>query len=752
MDRESVKSQGCGAHSPSARANVRSSGGQAALCRLRLASGASLFALWLSGAAVAQDAVPATNPPQEDAEQRQAVITVYGTSNPIPVFDYPGQVSVVVREDIEIFSPSTVADMLRDMPGVDFGGGPRRTGETPSIRGLGGENVLILLDGARQSFLSAHDGRFFADPDLIRTAEAVRGPASALYGSGAIGGVLAFETVRAEDMLRDGEMAGLRLRIGYQDVNAETLAAMTGFTDLGRLDLVGSVGLRSSGDIALGSGVDLPSSDEITTGLLKATFEASEALTLDASWIGFRNDAFEPNNGQGLGALDDPVLLADVEKDVRTGTVRFGATFSPAGSDLIDARLTLYRTDTRVDEFDPAADRTTVRDIETTGVSVRNASRANLGDTQVTLTLGADWYRDDQIGRDSAAADGTRDGVPDGDSEFTGVFAQIEAAFERPFGLPGELLVVPGIRFDRFESAAVGEPGVSDEATSPRIAASYGPVPWLRLFASYAEGFRAPSINELYLNGVHFSVPHPVLFNPRGRPPSFVFVNNDFIPNPALTPEKAATFEAGGGVEFSNVFARRDFLTAKGSWYRSEVDDLINIAVDFTFDPTCFRPPFFPCSAGVTASDNITTGEFEGYELEALYDHPRFRLRATAAAIDGVDTRTGEDLGSLTPARVNLDARLKFPDPRAAAGVRVQVADDFRRFARSPGGGLVQTERRDGYTVVDLYATWRPDFAEGIRLDLGVDNVFDEDYERVFEGVSEPGRNARIAVSWQVGW
>ncbi|NQY39373.1 MAG: TonB-dependent receptor [Henriciella sp.] len=39
-------------------------------------------------------------------------------------------------------------------------------------------------------------------------------------------------------------------------------------------------------------------------------------------------------------------------------------------------------------------------------------------------------------------------------------------------------------------------------------------------------------------------------------------------------------------------------------------------------------------------------------------------------------------------------------------------------------------DERDSYVVVDLYATYRPDFVEGLRLDVGVDNVFDEEYER----------------------
>lgn len=146
----------------------------------------SASALAMAGFAFAQEG---------ETEENQDVVTVYGTSNPLPTIDYPGQVSVIDRDELDARLVSTIADGLRDVPGLQFSGGPRRTGEVPALRGLSGENVLVLLDGARQSFLSAHDGRFFLDPDLVARAEVVRGPASALYGSGAVGGVLAFETV-----------------------------------------------------------------------------------------------------------------------------------------------------------------------------------------------------------------------------------------------------------------------------------------------------------------------------------------------------------------------------------------------------------------------------------------------------------------------------------------------------------------------------------------------------------------------------
>ncbi|MEM1080157.1 MAG: TonB-dependent hemoglobin/transferrin/lactoferrin family receptor [Pseudomonadota bacterium] len=716
---------------------------------------AALLALALSAFAFApqafaqDDDADNSNATEEGAVSLEAV-TVYGTSNPIPVFDYPGQVSVITRDDVDTYAPSAISDMLRDVPGLDFAGGPRRTGETPSIRGLGGENVLVLLDGARQSFISAHDGRFFVDPGLIQTAEVVRGPASALYGSGAVGGILAFETVTAGNLLRADESTGFRFRGGYQGVNDEYLGSASAYTRTDNFDLIASFGVRNSGDIELASGADLPSDDDIETGLLKATWNVTDAFALDASWTGFRNEAVEPNNGQGLNQSNPP-LTNDVIKDIETDTFRIGAEINPVANDWINTRITAYQTTTSVDELDESTTRRTLRDIETTGLSIRNASQFTIGSAETILTLGGDWYEDEQVGTDNTSMDGTRDGVPDGQSEFFGVYAQLEMMIDQPFGLPGDLLVIPGIRYDEFDSSAPGEADNSDDATSPRIAASYGPVEWFRVFGNYSEGFRAPSVNELYLDGVHFPLPHPVLFDPTSIPPSFVFVNNNFVPNPDLVPEKAETFEFGAGVDFVDVFTNGDRFQAKASYYDSDVEDLINIAVFVTFEPTCFAPPFFPCTAGTTESSNIANAELSGFEFEAIYDSPRFLVRSTYASIDGEDSATGEDIGALTPDRFSLDGRVKVPEWNAAFGARFQYADDFDR-QRLEGGEFVTFDERDSYTVVDIYATWQPSFFRGIRIDAGIDNVFDEDYERVFAGVSEPGINPRIAVTYQVGF
>ena len=696
-------------------------------------------------------AAHAQNTSNEDEEKREETVTIYGTSNPLPVFDYPGQVTVVDRAALDELAPSAISDALRDVPGLDFAGGPRRTGELPTLRGLSGQNVLILLDGARQSFTSAHDGRFFVDPELIGTAEVVRGPASALYGSGAVGGVLAFESVDADDLLADDEVWSARTRVGYQSVNEETLASITAYTRQGAFDGLASFGIRQSGDIELASGADLPSDDDIQTALVKGSYVVTDALTIEGSWQRFANTAIEPNNGQGVAGTGDGVLDQDVEKDISTDTFRLGVTYNPEANDWIDFGFNTYQTSSDVDEFDATVPRTTVRDIETTGFNLRNASRFAVGPADMTLTIGGDWYKDEQVGTDDQTTDGLRGGVPNGESEFTGVFAQLETVLETP---AGQFVIIPGLRYDEFESSSTIAPGQdnSDEAVSPRFAASFAPggANWLRLFGSYSEGFRAPSINELYLDGVHFQIPHPVLFNPAAG--SFVFVPNNFIPNPDLVPEETETIEFGTGVDFENIFHPSDRFQAKVSYFETEADNLINLSVDVVPDATCFAAPFFqPCTFGTSESANVDQAELEGLEGELHYDSDRLFARASFSTIDGTNVLDGSDLGSLTPDRVALNLGLKLPELNARVGTRIQHASDFEQRVSDGAGGFTLQDDRDGYMVVDLYASWHPDMVDGLRFDVGVDNVFDEDYERVFAGVSEPGTNFKIAASWQFG-
>jgi hemoglobin/transferrin/lactoferrin receptor protein len=700
--------------------------------------------LTLLGSAIANES-PVTDPDAAAAASLEHV-TVYGTSNALPVIEYPGQVSVVDKEQIDLFNPSSMSDLLRDVPGLEFSGGPRRTGETPSIRGRGGENVLILLDGARQSFISAHDGRFFLDPELLRSAEVVKGPASALYGSGAVGGVLAFESVDAADLLLPSETAGMRVRLGFQGVNQETLISTTGYTKTDQLDALASVNVRQSGDIELGSGAALPSDDELLSGLLKLTYKISDQLSLQGSWQHFSNDAFEPNNGQGLNIADSESVV-NVEKKIQTDTWRAGVFFAPANQSLQDLSLTAYQINSEVQEFDQSLPRTTLRQIQTTGISARNVSQFDLDNINLQFTVGADWYKDQQTGTDDNIQSGLRGGVPNAKAEFTGLFAQLEIRIEQPLGLPGEVLVIPGVRYDRFTTEAddLEVNKIEDNELTPRLAASYSPNDWLSVFASYAKGFRAPSVNELYLDGVHFSLPHPTLFDPQNG--QNVFINNNFIANPELKPESSKSQEVGFSLDFKDLLVAGDVWQSKVSYYQSDIKDLIDLQVDFAFDFSCFNPPFLPCSAGTSSSANVDSATINGVELESRYENSHIAINLTYSVIDGEDDATGSDLGTLTPDRLNLDVRYKADSLNAQLGARWQLARRFeRRIYDESNDVFTISESRSGYGVLDIYASWRP--VENIYLTAAVDNVFDRDYARVFEGVSATGRNMKLSVAW----
>lgn len=79
------------------------------------------------------------------------------------------------------------------------------------MRGFDRRGILTLVDNVRQGTDTGHVNGTFIDPALIKQVEIVRGPSALLYGSGAMGGVIAWETVDAKDLLREGQNSGFRV-------------------------------------------------------------------------------------------------------------------------------------------------------------------------------------------------------------------------------------------------------------------------------------------------------------------------------------------------------------------------------------------------------------------------------------------------------------------------------------------------------------------------------------------------------------
>ncbi len=143
-------------------------------------------------------------------------ITVLATKTPEKTTDALAAVTSIGPQQIEQLMPGKVSDVLSGVPGVWFQERADDPGSAINIRGLQDfGRVAVLIDGARQNFQrTGHnaDGVFYLDPEMISTADVVRGPVANIYGSGAIGGVVSFRTKDVEDVLRPGKTWGILTR------------------------------------------------------------------------------------------------------------------------------------------------------------------------------------------------------------------------------------------------------------------------------------------------------------------------------------------------------------------------------------------------------------------------------------------------------------------------------------------------------------------------------------------------------------
>ncbi|ACJ01199.1 TonB-dependent hemoglobin/transferrin/lactoferrin family receptor [Rhodospirillum centenum] len=645
---------------------------------------------------------PAASPPAEDEPViRLKRITVTATRTPRPAIEVPAAITVIDEEEILRRQAQSLDDLLRDVPGLEMAGGPRTTAEQPSIRGLGDERILIRLDGARQNFQAGHKGRTFLDPSLLKQVDVLRGPASALYGSGALGGVIALTTKDPADLLKDGDKAGGRARLSWQDNGDEFVASLTGYgAPSDTVGLLASATYRNSGDVDSGSDLSIPyTGDDLVSGLVKMDWAVQPDHRLRLSWQGYRNDQDLPSAPD----TDDLSILVDRITRQDTATLAYEGQSGP----WFDMRGTVYWTRTKLDEDRIGQPRADDTELETIGVDLANTSRFTAGPAAVALTYGIEAYRDEQRGtRDG----GPRPQFPDADSEVLGLFAQAETVFAERFTL------TPAIRYDRFDQSADGQEGRTDSEVSPSLRAAFDATPWMTLYASYATAFRSPSLTELYNSGLHFPGVCPI----PGRP--CIIPNNFFVPNPDLEPESGATVEIGGNLDFDDVFLARDRLLLKAALFRNDVDDFIEQAVLI--------------SQGQTTRRNVQDAIIKGMEVELTYDSPTWFGSVSGSLLRGEDDDTGLSLDSIPADRLVLTAGRTLPEYDLSAGWRTTLADEQDRVASA--------EPTAGYVIHDLFVVWQP--REALRLDLGIDNIFDKAYRRHLSSIPERGRTFKVAA------
>jgi len=198
----------------------------------------------------AQDVVQGTPTDGEtEAKPDGQAITVTATRQPVPVADAPATVTVIDEKRIADELVTDIKDLVRYEPGVTVPRAPTRFGaalgvtgragnEGFIVRGIGGNRVLIQVDGVRVpdgfTFGAQSAGRGdYVDLGLVKSVEILRGPASALYGSDGLSGAVSFVTSDPSDFLTGGKSIGGIVRAAYSSSDnefAETaiLAGRTG--------------------------------------------------------------------------------------------------------------------------------------------------------------------------------------------------------------------------------------------------------------------------------------------------------------------------------------------------------------------------------------------------------------------------------------------------------------------------------------------------------------------------------------------
>ena len=696
------------------------------------------------------------------ARKNQIVVTATRTA--VRAEDLPVTVSVKSDEQIADELVTDIRDLVRFEPGVSVQRQPARFGaalgatgragnDSFNIRGIGGNRVLIQVDGVRVpdgfSFGAQAAGRGdYVDLGLIKSVEILRGPSSALYGSDGLAGAVSFITADPADFIQPGKTIGGLLRAGYSSADEEysetaILAGRSGdwslmaaYTrrDWQELDNKGDVGgtgtLRTEPN---------PQDGRSNAALARIVYDPANGhkLRLTGEYLDTR---LYTNGLTGLSASVERLEGWDSGERKRVSL-----DWSWEGEGVIDfARVALYWQDGEDNQYTeedrtPAADRTRLNTFENRVIGAAADARADFATGAVAhrLVFGGDISKTRQRGlRDGTVPPfgevfPTR-AFPSTDFTRAGLFAGDEISIA-----DGRLILYPALRFDWYDLAPDDDPllpafsgaGQDGSRLSPKFGALWKLSDTVRLFANYATGFKAPEpgqVNQFFENL------------------AFGYTS---APNPDLGPERSESFE--GGIRFSSDQVSLD-VTAFSARYKDFISQEV-VSGSFT-----------PADPAVYQFVNLDRARVKGAEA-------RFEGRASS----GLDTTlalsyakgseilpdgTRVPLSTIDP--LKLVAGVGYREPAGRFGGQLIMTHSARKEAsRTDGLCTPECYRPDGFTILDATAFVR--IVEGLTLRAGVFNILDEKYawwsdvrglastSTVTDAYTQPGRNVSASLSFR---
>ena len=732
-------------------------------------------------------------------------LTVSATRTAQHIASVPSTVSVRTREQLDRQNVNDIKQLVRHEPGVAVSGTGQRSGLNGyNIRGIDGERVLTQIDGVSipDSFFYgpyAQTQRNYVDPEIVKRVEILRGPASVLYGSNAIGGAVSYFTLDPEDVIKPDQDTGARLKAGYSSADQSWLTSATVAARQGDVDGLLHLSQRNGheteshgnrGGTGLARSKANPEDVRTTNVLAKLGWDYAEDARLGLTYERYKDDRDE----NVLSAVGGPFIsgrpFGMYRSRLGNDTVtreRFGIDHDFAlASPLADrARWSLdyqvAKTDQSTEEVYAPRVRQVLRTRQTTYQNRQWVLDAQLdkafdiGATDHLLTYGATFKHERITGSRSGTgtclavgvgcpapgASSEQDGqarvsdFPDPTVKTYSLFAQDEIRWN-------DWTFLPGLRYDRIRlepkmtdaylrslqgqddaPARVDDSAKTWHRVSPKLGVTYALDEHHTWYGQYAEGFRTPTAKALY-----------------GR---FENAAGDYTvePNPGLEPEKSKGLETGLRGNFdAGTFGMAVFYNKYRDFINEDAVQSANLG-------TTFR------------ANNIKRATIKGIELGGRLNLDRFGGldglygSASLAYAHGRNDDTGQPLNSISPLTSVLGLGYEQPDHGALLSwtlVKRKNRVDESQF-HAPDGSS-SSLRTAGYGTLDLTGFYR--LSDGLTVNAGLYNLTDkkylqwEDVRRYaavgsngqseaavtqpanLERLTAPGRNFAINLVWEI--
>lgn len=708
-------------------------------------------------------------------------ITTIGTRTERALNELDASVTVKTSDQLEQEMARDLEDLVRFEPGVTTGGTGSRFGlDGIAIRGIGGNRVLTTLDGIRLPeefsfgpFLSAR--RDYIDIDSLQRADIARGPISPLYGSDALGGVVAFTSKKPLDYLQDKSKYA-SFKTGYNSADKSTVGTLTlaGGNDVLSGLLVythrDAEETENTGSLG-GTGVsrELPDSQDISSDSLtfRANYQPNDLnlFTLSADYYTNETDT------QVLSDYDTVSRgVLTTRRDADDERNRFGIAFGYEYdgqlviSDQLKAKLYYQESDsqqltdedrlsrgvlqnrTRLSEFEQ----------EILGAQLNLNKAFSLGSSQHSISYGFDYYQTDNLSERNGSTNLATGAVipeffpfPTRDFPITKVKQTAFYLQDEILLADGKLRVTPGIRYDHFsantfadEVYQTGNPGTptpedyEDSELTAKLGLLYEISPKASVYARYSEGFRAPPYDDVNVGFTNFIAGYKT------------------ISNPDLESETSKGYELG--VRFQSHIGHLVIAA-----FQNDYDDFIE---------SLATAPQFLSTGGVDPVDglftfqslNLESVEIKGAEFSGALNlgavNTRLkgvRFQGAIAYADGENQINSQPLNTVEPLSAVFGLSYENPSSRWGGNLYLTLVDGKNlndinaENPRTPTGG---------YGLVDLMGHYK--LTEKIRIDAGVFNLADKSYVRwadtagigddAFDRFTQPGINSRVTLRIEI--